>query len=30
MKNKNAYFLSLGNTRLRAVTAPIFALAKIA
>jgi 16S rRNA (uracil1498-N3)-methyltransferase len=30
MKNKNAYFLSLGATRLRAVSAPIFALSKIA
>ena len=29
MRNKNAYFLSLGDTRLRAVSAPIFALAKI-
>ena len=29
MKNKTASFLSLGATRLRAVTAPIFALAKI-
>jgi 16S rRNA (uracil1498-N3)-methyltransferase len=29
MKNKNAYFLSLGTNRLRAVSAPIFALAKI-
>jgi 16S rRNA (uracil1498-N3)-methyltransferase len=29
MKNKNALFLSLGNTRLRAVTAPIIALGKI-
>jgi 16S rRNA (uracil1498-N3)-methyltransferase len=30
MKNKNANFLSLGNARLRAVSAPIFALGKIA
>jgi len=30
MKNKNASFLSLGSTRLRAITAPIFALGKIA
>jgi 16S rRNA (uracil1498-N3)-methyltransferase len=29
MKNKNAFFLSLGNTRLRAVTAPIIALGKV-
>jgi 16S rRNA (uracil1498-N3)-methyltransferase len=29
MKNKNAHFLSLGATRLRAVSAPIFALAKV-
>jgi len=29
MKDKNAYFLSLGPTRLRAVSAPIFALAKV-
>jgi 16S rRNA (uracil1498-N3)-methyltransferase len=29
MKNKNAKFLSLGNTRLRAATAPIIALGKI-
>ncbi|MDR2580873.1 MAG: 16S rRNA (uracil(1498)-N(3))-methyltransferase [Fibromonadaceae bacterium] len=28
LKNKNAHFLSLGNTRLRATTAPIIALAK--
>jgi len=30
MKNKNAIFLSLGSTRLRSVSAPIFALGKIA
>jgi 16S rRNA (uracil1498-N3)-methyltransferase len=30
MKNKNASFLSLGHTRLRSVSAPIFALGKIA
>jgi 16S rRNA (uracil1498-N3)-methyltransferase len=30
MNGKNACFLSLGKTRLRAVSAPIFALAKIA
>jgi 16S rRNA (uracil1498-N3)-methyltransferase len=30
MKNKNANFLSLGPTRLRSVSAPIFALGKIA
>jgi 16S rRNA (uracil1498-N3)-methyltransferase len=30
MKNKNATFLSLGPTRLRAISAPIFALGKIA
>jgi 16S rRNA (uracil1498-N3)-methyltransferase len=29
MKSKNAMFMSLGNTRLRAVSAPIFALGKI-
>jgi 16S rRNA (uracil1498-N3)-methyltransferase len=29
MKSKGAFFLSLGNTRLRAVTAPIIALGKI-
>jgi 16S rRNA (uracil1498-N3)-methyltransferase len=29
MRNKNAYFLSLGDSRLRAVSAPIFALAKV-
>jgi 16S rRNA (uracil1498-N3)-methyltransferase len=29
MKNKNAFFLSLGTTRLRAVSAPIFALGRI-
>ena len=29
MKNKNAHFLSLGDSRLRAVSAPIFALAKV-
>ena len=29
MKNKNAFFLSLGATRLRAVSAPIFALGRI-
>jgi 16S rRNA (uracil1498-N3)-methyltransferase len=29
MRNKNAYFLSLGDTRLRAASAPIFALAKV-
>ena len=30
MKNRNASFLSLGPTRLRAISAPIFALGKIA
>lgn len=30
LESKNAFFLSLGNTRIRAATAPIFALAKIA
>jgi len=30
MKNKNAKFLSLGPTRLRSISAPIFALGKIA
>ncbi|GBU24975.1 ribosomal RNA small subunit methyltransferase E [Fibrobacteria bacterium R8-3-H12] len=30
MKNKNAHFLSLGPTRLRSISAPIFALGKIA
>jgi len=29
MNKKNAYFLSLGDTRLKAVSAPIFALAKV-
>jgi len=29
MKNKNAAFLSLGSTRLRSISAPIFALGKI-
>jgi len=29
MKNKNATFLSLGSTRLRSISAPIFALGKI-
>jgi len=29
MKNKEAFFLSLGATRLRSVSAPIFALAKV-
>ncbi len=30
MKNRNAHFLSLGPTRLRSISAPIFALGKIA